>query len=220
MAKQKEDKAGDKTDSSREKPILVSVDTSDEELIELDQKDAFVVFETEAGKFKSLSKEILDQLSRTTRRAYFIAENIMANNGAIGQTPSFVVGTGGPIDAQYDSIKLRRDDMVPRTSRRDKVYKRLQVGWKIASPSDVEYATARLEEGHFETKDPKTGETDQIVMVMPRAQYNELYERSRASRQQIVSGIMDAHASETQDSTGYKTKPVEETRVPFNGPED
>ena len=191
--------------------FFVSVDTPLEELKMQDEEGAFVVFEVDPGRFLRLEDAVVRSLSRDTKRAYLVAEAIHDNKGAIGQSPDefAVLGQGGPLDGQYNQVELRNAGLVSRYTRKDLVYKRQQRGWKIAGPQDVAFAQSRIEGGHFETKDPKTGETDQVLMVMPRERYEGIMVERTVAREELVKGISHGSAEMIQESTGYKTRPVE-----------
>jgi len=211
MEKVFNDDGGQKSAKQRPGKFFVSIDTPVEELRMQDEEGAFVIFEVEPDRFKRLDDETVKSLSKDTKRAYFIAQAIFENKGSIPQSPDefVVLGQGGPLDGQYNQVELKNPDLVSRYTRKDLVYRRQQRGWKIASPHEVAYAQSRIEGGHFETKDPKTGQTDQVLMVMPRDKYDGLMAQRTSARDEVVKGISQASAEMIQESTGYKTREVE-----------
>lgn len=211
MEKIFEGQKADKSEKQAPRKFFVSIETPLEELRMADEEGAFVIFETDEGRFKDLDDGTVRGLSRDTKRAYFIAQAIHENRGSIPQSPDefAVLGQGGPLDGQYNQPELANKGLVSRMSRKDLVYKRQQRGWKIASQQDVAHTQARLEGGHFETKDPKTGETDQVLMVMPRERYEQLSVNRTSARDNLVKGISQGAAEMIQDSTGYKTRTVD-----------
>lgn len=198
----------EKRDIEDAKRKIIDIDTSLEDLLRYDREGFLLVFDIDS--FKELDDGTRRSLTRENRVAYSVAEGIKLNKGAIGQSPSGV-GTGGPLDMQYSNVELARNGMVHRYCRKDLQYKRERAGWKVASPSgDVKYASSMLEGGHFETKDPKTGQTDQILMVMPRDKYEALYSKSRDRREGLIKGMSEAQAEMVEASTGYKTRPADD----------
>lgn len=194
--------------------VFVSVDTSDEELLRYDQEGAFLIFEIDQERFKKLSESTYRELSKASRTAYNVSEAIFENKGTIPQSsdPLLDIGQGGALDKQYGEVELANKDNVYRFTRNDLLYKRKNRGWKVAGTNDVKFASAFLEGGHFETKDSRTGKTDQVLMVMPRERYERMIKESVASRNRLTEGLMDSAAESTQEKVGYRTEGINEKR--------
>ena len=201
------------TDKSAEKTtakVFVNVDTTDEQLLDYDRKGLFIVFEVEEGRFKNLADETLRSLKPMTRAVYRASEAMNEKIFAMPRSEFDVIGQGGALDEQYGNVELVNKNNVSRYSRKDLVYKRERRGWKVAGTQDVAFASSRREGGHFETKDPKTGQTDQVLMIMPKERYQKLYDESRAQRAALSEGLMDGFAS---GINMYPSQGINEKRV-------
>lgn len=201
-------KPADKIDNLAGERVFVDVDTKDEDVIRYDREGRFIIFDTD--RFKELDEGTIRNLSKVTKTAYFVSKAIRDNHGSIAYGDDGIIGQGGDISEQFGNVELKRNDLVYRYSRPDNRYKREQKGWKVATRDDVKFASSKIVEGHFETKDSKTGETDQILMVMPRERYERILAENIERRNKISEGIIPGAADEASERTGYRVKPIQE----------
>ena len=165
----------------------VTIETPVADIVRWDQEERFVVFAFEKGRFKDLDEATLRGMSRATRQAWHIARDLNAKHdpGMDGRSDDFeVLGPIGSLGGQYETEV--KPGLVKRETRPDRLYKRLNDGWRVAKPEDVVQTQAFRNEGHFETKKPSDGTADQIVLVMGKDEYAKKMRKREEARAAVA----------------------------------
>ena len=197
-----------KSEPVKEKPpkkvkkFTVSIDSTPEEVVSLDQEGYLLFFEDDPDRFLELSLETVQDLSPRAREAYSLAffYSRKAAEERLNPPSGIEVTAGYASATQQMKVEGGRKGYHRSWQRPDQVRRRLQEGYKVCNDPTVKTFNSTVS-GTNTLGDMRGGEPEQILLEIPQATF-DAHQNALADKAVGKSRGLDVAAQEALDRMG------------------